>query len=210
MSKQKMAIFGALGKTGNTITTEALKRKFKVTAIVYDVTKVSVRHPNLDVKWGHMINPTDIKNLVKGHDFVVGIHEPLNTNPDEHIRSIQSVVEGTKNAGIKHLILIGHPINKPIENTMEFYDLWKPIAKAQKEGLKILKKEFSLNWGYVYSPELEPDLRTGKLRFKGDMILTTKRSEYRIPLNNYASSFFNVMEEKDPIYKEEFEYSLLK
>jgi putative NADH-flavin reductase len=187
MSKQKVAIFGALGKTGNSLITEALRRKHKVTAIVYDESKVVIKHPDLKVVYGHMMNADNVENLVKGHDAVIGVHEPLLINPNEHIKAIRSVIDGTKKAGIRKILIIAHPIYKPIENTLEFYDSWKPIAWAQREGLKLFQRESYLNWAYVYSDKLEPDTRTGRLDKKENMILATPTGENQVPLKNYAS-----------------------
>jgi len=205
MSKCKIALFGAVGKTGTTLLSEALKRRAKVTAVVYDVNKVLTKHANLDVIWGHMINSDDVLNHVKGHDVVMGVHEPIPTSPSEHVKAVQSVIEGTKRAGINHLVVVGHPIHKPIENTIEFYDSWKPILRAQKEALKLFQREVCLQWYYIRSAELEPDPNTGKLNQPGHMLFTTYKKEYAIPVNNYSSFLFDIIEKKSLFYKAEFE-----
>jgi putative NADH-flavin reductase len=205
MSKFKIALFGAVGKTGNTLLTEALKRRAKVTAIVYDVNKVLTKHANLDVIWGHMTNPDEVYNYVKDHDVVIAVHEPIPANPAEHVKAVQSVIEGTKRAGINHLVVIGHPIHKPIENTIEFYDSWKPVIKAQKDALKLFQREGCLHWYYIRSAELQPDPNTGRLNQPGNMLFTTYRKEYTIPINNYSTFLFDIVEKKSLFYKAEFE-----
>ncbi|HXP48449.1 MAG TPA: NAD(P)H-binding protein, partial [Bacteroidia bacterium] len=173
MSRQKVILFGAGGRTGNDLIAETLKRKHRVTAIVYDVSKVTIKHPDLTVKWGHMMNKEDIAGLVKGHHAVIGVNEPSPINPNEHIKAIGSVIEGSKKAGIGKILILGHPVYRPIENTMEFYDSWKSIALAQREALKLFQRESYLNWGYVYSSSLEPDKRTGRIDKQVNMILAT-------------------------------------
>ncbi|MGP8215507.1 MAG: NAD(P)-dependent oxidoreductase [Bacteroidia bacterium] len=186
MAKQKILLFGAASKTGNVLIAEALKRRYKVTAVVYDLSKVTIMHPDLKVKYGHMINKDDIESEANGYNAVIGIHEPLPINPEEHLKAVRSVIEGAKKAGINKLLVIGHPIYRPIENTMEFYDSWKPIAKAQSEALKIFQRESYLNWGYVYSANLEPNPRTGRIDKQENMILSTPIGESLVPLKNYA------------------------
>jgi len=205
MSKFKVALFGATGKTGGNLLNEALKRRAKVTAIVYDVNKVMTKHANLEVTWGHMMNSDDVQNYVRGHDVVVGVNEPIPSNPLEHVKAVQSVIDGTKKAGINNLLVIGHPIHKPIENTIEFYDSWKPIIKAQNEALRLFQREGCLKWYYVRSAELQPDPNTGKLNQPGNMLFTTHKKEYTIPITNYSSFLFDIVEKKSLFYKAEFE-----
>jgi putative NADH-flavin reductase len=187
MSKQKIALFGATGKAGGNIMAEALDRKHKVTAITYDINKVPVNHHNLNVVYGHMINKEEIENHVKGHDVVIAVHEPLPVHPIEHVKSIRAVIDGSRKAGVRKLVVIGHPIHRPIENTMEFYDLWKPIILAQREALKLFQQEGLLNWTYLYSANLEPDTRTGRIDRQDKMCLANNREIREVPLKNYVS-----------------------
>jgi len=191
MSKQKIALFGAVGKAGGNLMAEALDRKHKVTAIAYDVSKVNIQHHNLSVIYGHMINKEEIENYVAGHDTVLAVHEPLPVHPSEHVKSIRAVIDGTKKAGIKKLVVIGHPIHRPIENTMEFYDLWKPIILAQQEALKIFQRESLLNWTYIYSAKLEPDTRTGRIDKQDKMFMANNNEIKEIPVRSYASTILN-------------------
>jgi putative NADH-flavin reductase len=186
MRKQKLIIFGGAGKTVNNLIVEALNRKYLVTAIVYDITKIPIRHPDLEIKHGHMMNTENVETLVKTQDAVIAVHEPLYINPKEHVKAIYSVINGVKKAGVRKLLVIGHPIYCPIENTMEFYDLWKPIARAQQEVLALFHRENYLNWAYVYSNELQPDPKTGRLDKQGNMILASPLGESLIPLKGYA------------------------
>jgi len=186
MSKQKVLLFGGTGRAGNNFISEALKRKHKVTAVMYDVSKVPFIHPDLQVKHGHMMNPADVAEFVKGHDAVLAVHEPLPINPHEHIKAISSVIEGTKAAGVRKLMVIGHPIHRPVENTIEFYELWRSIAMAQREALRLFKREQVLNWGYAYSDTLQPNTRTGKLDNHQYMVLATPTGEKHVPIKSYA------------------------
>lgn len=186
MSKQRVLLFGGSVKADNNLISEALKRKHKVTAVVYDSTKVPFTHPDLCLKNGHMMNKDEVADYAKGHDTVIAVHEPPPINPEEHIKAIKSVIEGTKTAGVRKLMVIGHPVYRSIENTMEFYELWKPIAMAQREALKLFHREQVLNWGYAYSDSLQPDPRTGRLNKQQQMILATPIGEKPIPLKNYV------------------------
>ncbi len=186
MAKQKVLLFGAASKTGNVLIAEALKRKYSVTAIVYDISKVTIKHPDLKVEYGHMMNKDDVENMAKGHDAVIGIHEPMSENPNEHVKAINSVIDGTKKAKVNRLLIIGHPVYRPVENTMEFYDSWKTVAWAQREALKRFQWESYLNWGYAYSAKLEPDPRSGRIDKQVNMVLATPLGESQIPLKNFA------------------------
>ncbi len=187
MSKQRIVLYGATGKTGEHLIKEALNREYNVKAIAYDVNKVSVTHPNLEVVYGHMISKDEIEECVKGHDIVIAVHEPLSIYPNGHVKSIRSIIDGAKSAGINKLVIIAHPVYKPIENTMEFYDSWKPMTRAQHEALKLLQQERCLNWAYIYSPELEPDLRTGRIDVNGKMLMASPKGVEELQQKNYAS-----------------------
>jgi putative NADH-flavin reductase len=186
MKKQKLILLGGGGKTGNGLIEEALNRKYHVTAVTFDVNKVLFKHPDLEVVYGHIVNEDDIAAWVKEHDAVIAIHEPSVINPNEHIKTMRSVIEGTKKAEVKKMLAIGHPIHRPMENSIEFYNLWKPITWAQREVLKLLHHEMYLNWGYVYSDTLETDPATDKLGEQESMILATPIGENPIPIKNYA------------------------
>src|ERR1051326_5409645 len=67
----KLALFGASGMIGSRILSEALRRGHVVTAVVRDPAKFGVRHKNLTVVKGDVLDADSIAAAVKGHEAVL-------------------------------------------------------------------------------------------------------------------------------------------
>ena len=68
---EKILVFGATGKTGSRVVERLLNRGYAVTAFVRDTQKVSLRHPQLRLHTGDVLNPASVEQAVAGHDAVV-------------------------------------------------------------------------------------------------------------------------------------------
>ena len=76
----KLLVFGATGGTGGRIVEEALEQGHVVTAFARDPAKMHVKHPNLRVVRGDILQPDSIETAMPGHDAVlsaVGIRLPV-------------------------------------------------------------------------------------------------------------------------------------
>jgi len=173
MSKQKTVLFGASVKKLGPLLQEASKRKHSVRAVVYDTSQTDGILQDLNVEYGHMNNKDKVADLVKGFNAIIALNEPVYHQPEDHLRAVKGIVEGAKKAGVTRVVIIGHPINYPIENTLEFYAVWKRILQIQREALKVLQSKVALEWFYIHSPSLEPSPVTGRLSLGNNLLVAT-------------------------------------
>jgi putative NADH-flavin reductase len=66
-----IVIYGATGKVGRHVVQEALDRNHRVTAVSRDPTTVTLRHENLTVAKGDLLDKTSIAELVANKDVVI-------------------------------------------------------------------------------------------------------------------------------------------
>lgn len=67
----KLLIFGATGGTGRALVEQALEQGHVVTAFARDPAKVGIRHQNLTVAQGNMLDHNSVEAAVKGQDAVL-------------------------------------------------------------------------------------------------------------------------------------------
>ena len=64
-------IFGASGATGNELVNQALALGHNVTAFVHNPSKLKIRHDNLKVVQGDVINYQLVEGTVKGQNAII-------------------------------------------------------------------------------------------------------------------------------------------
>jgi putative NADH-flavin reductase len=67
----KLLIFGASGATGRQLVQQALDQQFSVTAFVRNPARFTLKHPNLSVVKGDILEPDTVEAAVPGHDVVL-------------------------------------------------------------------------------------------------------------------------------------------
>jgi putative NADH-flavin reductase len=67
----KITIFGATGFSGQAILAEALKQGHEVTILVRDASKVKIKHNNLKVLEGNVLNPQIVASALHHQDAVI-------------------------------------------------------------------------------------------------------------------------------------------
>jgi uncharacterized protein len=158
----KVALIGASGFVGTAILNELLQRGHQVTAIVRNPGKIAPAE-NVTAVSVNVLNETEIKNAVAGHDAVISAYNAGWTNPDlynEFLKGAQTIQEGVKQSGVKRLIFIGGAGSlfiapgQQLVDTEAFPAEWKPGALAARDYLNILKKETELDWTFL-SPAVE-------------------------------------------------------
>src|SRR5262245_3774219 len=88
----KIVIFGASGKTGHHLVTQALDQGHLVTAFVRDPGKLTIQNDQLRVVQGNVSNEQKVTEAIKGQQAVfsaLGADSPFKYDP--------IVVEGMKN-----------------------------------------------------------------------------------------------------------------
>jgi putative NADH-flavin reductase len=204
METQKIALFGATSKVGQGILNEALSRGHRVTVFVRDPKKIRTSHSNLKVVKADVFNFTknDITAHLKGHNVVISAYETI-TSPKDHVLETRTLIEGTRGAGVRHLIAFGHPGTDEREPEAKIpgnSEGWKEVAKAQRETIDALKKEKTFHWGYAHYPEITDEFgKSGKPSLGNEMTLITPEGGHKIPYENTAG---RVLDEAEHLIEE--------
>jgi putative NADH-flavin reductase len=190
----KIAIFGAGGRIGSRIVTEALNRGLDVTALVRHPENYTVIHPHLKVAKADIFKTQDVETGAFDHDAVVSAYNYTQGTPPSTITEVAiPLINGLKAAHVKRLIIIGGAGSLEVSPGVQgvdapgFPEAYKPGALAQREALKIYQKETELEWTYV-SPaaEIEPGERTGNFRTGTNKLITDENGKSFITMEDYA------------------------
>ena len=69
--KKSILLFGANGKTGVEVVKQALAEGYEVTAFVRTPTKLDLKHQNLTIFQGDVLDENAVEEAVQGHDLVM-------------------------------------------------------------------------------------------------------------------------------------------
>ncbi|MED0992077.1 NAD(P)-dependent oxidoreductase [Bacillus nitratireducens] len=101
----KVCILGATGRVGSHILKLALHDSYEATVLVRDLSKVEIEHERLHIIEGNVLNENDIKEAVKGCDFVIST---LGTDGNGTLaKSLPIIIKCMEKEGIKKIVTIG-------------------------------------------------------------------------------------------------------
>ena len=166
----KIVVIGATGFVGSNIVNELVHRNHEVIGISRD-EKTSDKS-NLTLVHVDVTDTNALADRIKGCDIVVSAFSSGFANPNMHedfIKGSTSIQHAVKLADVKRYIVIGGAGSLYVADHVQavdtdaFPEIFKPVARAAKDYLNILKNEDSLNWLY-FSPALEmhPGITTGR------------------------------------------------
>ena len=100
----KLIIFGATGRVGSQLVSQALSQGHTVTAFVRDPQKLkTISDSNLRFVVGNVMNPGDVEKAMEGHDAVL---VALGSGRKGNIRSegTNNVLKAMERTGVKRLV----------------------------------------------------------------------------------------------------------
>lgn len=209
---KKVTLIGATGFVGKAILNELLLRGHDVTAIVRDVQKVNVTNENLKVVEGDATDIDTLAKVARGADAVISAYNPGWQNPrqyEETLENYPKIVEVTKRAGVKRLLIVGGAGTLFVAPGLRLVDTgnlpaeWLPGVKSMGEFyLDYLMKEKEIDWVF-FSPagnlgnmgQNGPGKRTGKFRLGKDDMLFDEKGESFISVEDYAYAMVDELEQ---------------
>lgn len=209
---KKVTLIGATGFVGKAILNELLLRGHDVTAIVRDVQKVNVTNENLKVVEGDATDIDTLAKVARGADAVISAYNPGWQNPrqyEETLENYPKIVEVTKRAGVKRLLIVGGAGTLFVAPGLRLVDTgnlpaeWLPGVKSMGEFyLDYLMKEKEIDWVF-FSPagnlgnmgQNGPGKRTGKFRLGKDDMLFDEKGESFISFEDYAYAMVDELEQ---------------
>lgn len=211
---KNVVLIGASGFVGTALLGELVARGHKVTAIVRNPEKVTVKGDNVKVVKADATNPDTLAELAKGADAVVSAYNPGWGNPrqyEETLENYPKIVEGAKRAGVERLLIVGGAGTLFVKPGVRLVDTgtlpaeWLPGVKSLGEFyLNTLSKEVGIDWVF-FSPagSLEPGERTCKFRLGKDDMIVDADGNSRISVEDYAVAMVDELE-KPAHHKERF------
>jgi putative NADH-flavin reductase len=101
----KIAVFGASGKTGILIVYQALNQGHIVTAFARQPSKVTIRHKNLRVIQGDVLEIEKVKLAVEGQDVVLCALGSDKNKPNTMLSDgTRNILKSMESSGVKRFI----------------------------------------------------------------------------------------------------------
>ncbi|WP_170318771.1 NAD(P)-dependent oxidoreductase [Allorhizocola rhizosphaerae] len=174
----RIIVFGAGGKAGRAVISEAVNRGHDVTAVVRDPSKYE--DLGVTVVAGDVCDASSVASLATGHDAAVNAaYDPQSAPADFFVGAAKAFLEGLPKAGVGRAVVIGMVSNLEVApglrmlDTPDFPEAYREFAQGHTAGLDTLRAaETELDW-VVLTPPMVLDLaaRTGTYRTGGDQLL---------------------------------------
>jgi putative NADH-flavin reductase len=193
-----IALYGATGRTGSRILTEALHRGHTVKAIVRDPAAFPAT-PGVTVVPSDLSVPA-IAAAIQGTDAVVSALAPPADNPNQLADDTQLLIDAITLNGGPRLLVVGGAGTLFVAPGVTLIDSgylpaeWLPLAIAHKLTLDRLRAS-SIDWT-SFSPAayFDPGERTGTFRLGTDDLISDANQQSRISMEDYAIALIDELE----------------
>lgn len=169
----KLTIFGATGRTGRQLITQALEASHEVTAFVRDSSKLGVTHSRLRVKQSDIYEAKAVESAIAGQDAVLSALGPVRGGPKDVMgAAARNIVAGMKSTGVRRLVtLTGAGVAQPGDEPKLFNRFMslmlntfaRDVLTDSAEHAQIVRGS-DLDWTIVRVPMLTDGPRTGQYR----------------------------------------------
>ncbi len=192
----KVTVFGASGKTGILVVYQALEKGHFVTAFTRTAERVPIRHANLRVVVGDILDYPRVKEAVEGQDAVIsalGVRDrKYNTVLSDGTRNI---ITAMKECGLKRFICMSSAGVLGNDGGFIFGKIIMPLFLRQemadkKRQLDVIR-ESGLEWVVVRPPALTDSPKTGKYR-----ISSGAPEHSKVPRNDVADFMLRLMTDR--------------
>lgn len=158
--------------------------------------------PNIHAAKADLLDAANVAAAVRGHDVVASAYAPPANQLDDLQAATRALIEGTRNAGLKRLVVVGGAGSLEVApgvqlvDTAGFPDAYKPIALAHRVALNEYRKVTDLDWTFFAPAALiAPGERTGTFRTGANTLIADAQGESRISAEDYAIAFVDELEQ---------------
>ncbi len=180
----KLLIFGSTGSVGRHVVNQALEQGHAVTAFTRDAAKVDIKHDNLEIVQGDVMDPEAVEKAVSGHDVVLC---SLGAGRKGGVRAegTRNIINAMAKAGVRRLICqstLGVGDSRGNLNALWKYVMFGLLlrpAYADHVSQESYVRQSCLDWTIVRPGAFTDGERTGQYRhgFPGtDKTITLKIS----------------------------------
>ncbi|HEX9875549.1 MAG TPA: NAD(P)H-binding protein [Gammaproteobacteria bacterium] len=206
----RIAVFGASGRVGSRIVTEALSRGHFVTGVGRDVERLTESHPHFSKVEGDVTDSASVATIVPGHDAVVSAIGGSNPDSDDPTDSIPvqaatALITALRDLGpsAPRIIFVGGG-STTLQSSPGVYlddptDVPEGARAARIFGHRVVLETLSgisdLRWTF-FSPALQmrPGERTGVFRVGGSLVLRDANGESAISMEDFAVATIDELE----------------
>lgn len=199
----ELVILGASGFIGSAITTEALNRGHKVTAVVSRPERIAPQ-AGLTVV-GLDINDTAALTKLLANQAVVISAFSGHAQQDVkgyYVAAFNSVYKATQAAKTPRLLVVGGaatlklPDDSRLLDSPHFPAEYRATAEGAAEVLQQLQQQTAVSWSFL-SPaaEIFPGDKTGTFRLGQDHLLSDSEGKSRISNGDYAAAMLDEAEQ---------------
>ena len=105
---KKVLVIGATGGTGQQLVRQALDRGYEVTAFVRDPAKLEIRHPQLHVVRGDVMDRRSVEDAVAGQDAVISAlgHRRLFVPSTVQTEGMRNILRAMEKQGVRRLVAV--------------------------------------------------------------------------------------------------------
>jgi putative NADH-flavin reductase len=207
-----IVIYGATGEVGSHIVREALDRGHRVTAVSRHPDQFKMRHANLSVVKGDLLDRASVAEIVTGQDVVVlsvrGVIGNSGT-ADSALQFIaaENLVDVLFRMGddAPRLLHVGGSGSLEVEPGVLFAEKLPKVLLPKNLEIEILgqilalefyRKVDDVNWTYVTPPmNFTNGPRTGVFRIAGDRALEDNRGRCRLSRADFAVALIDEAEQ---------------
>ncbi len=155
--EQRIAIFGASGRTGRSVVTQAVQRGDEVVVLVRDASKQWFPDA-VDVRQGQPSDPHDVEAALVGADAVVSALGPIAEETTTEISdATRAIVDAMERLGPRRIVIAA---NAKVLDDSEVTGAYANVTAEHRRDAAILR-ESRLDWTVVAAPMLTDDPATG-------------------------------------------------
>ncbi len=210
-TKLDILVYGATGKVGTHVVTEALQRGHTVVAVSRDPASITERHENLSAVKGDLLDATSIRSLATGQDVIIISVRGIigkSKDPENALQriAVENVVNILRDMGeaAPRLIHVGGSGTLEVKPGVLYADKIPKIfipksleleIQGQILALEYLRSVTDVNWSYATpAKNFTNRPRTGVFRIGGDAVLKDKKGRTRISRADFAVALINEAE----------------
>ena len=163
----KVSIFGATGFSGQAILADSIKQGHEVTILVRDASKIPIKHQNLTIVEGNVLNPQTVASVLHHQEAVIqclGVSGKGDGKPTTFISdATKIIVNEMQNQKIKRLIAMsivgaGNSIAfQPWFFTkiiLPYFMKWLKVIIEDKNRMEPIIMNSNLDWTIVRCPNI--------------------------------------------------------
>jgi putative NADH-flavin reductase len=201
-----IVIYGATGDVGSHVMQEALDRGHRVTAVSRKPSQVELRHDNLSVVKGDLLDTASVTATVTGQDIVIlSVRGVIGDSgmPENALQfmAAETLVDVLFRQGDRapRLIHVGGSGSLEVEPGVLFAEKPKNLEVeilGQILALEFYRKVDDVKWTYVTPPKnFTNGPRTGVFRIGGDRALQDDRGRTRVSRADFAVALIDEAEQ---------------